>query len=59
MLKGGYHKNASLQADYNRYGRDAFTFEIVEHCKEQELRTLEQHYIDKGDNLYNIHEAAR
>lgn len=31
-LKRNRHKNASLQNDFNRFGIDAFSFEILEKC---------------------------
>ena len=36
-----------LQADWNKYGENAFTFEILEQCKEEERYNLEQQYLNK------------
>ena len=61
-LKKGRHRNAGLQADYDRYGRDAFEFSVIEDCShlsEPELRLREQEYINAGINLYNKFDAVK
>jgi group I intron endonuclease len=45
-LKGGYHKNALLQAAWNKYGQDAFAFEVLEYCGCDALLEREQYYFD-------------
>ncbi|MDD5309762.1 MAG: GIY-YIG nuclease family protein [Deltaproteobacteria bacterium] len=65
-LKMGSHRNTALQADWNAYGEDAFTFEILEvvketsepgFCVDDELTLLEQIWIEKqgpfGESGYN------
>lgn len=58
MLSIGYHWLKPLQEDWNKYGADSFTFEIVEVIKprddpdfdvEQELSLLEQIWLEKLD----------
>ncbi len=63
-LQMGCHRNRALQEDYNRYGKDAFRFEVVEEVKaskdpefnvESELEKLEELHkatLDRG-NVYN------
>jgi len=66
MLSIGSHDNAVLQQDWNRFGADAFTFEILEIVKpnddpifniDDELTLLEQIWIEKlqpmGERGYN------
>jgi hypothetical protein len=67
MLSIGRHNNAALQADWNRLGPDAFTFEILEAVKpsddprfnlDDELTLLEQIWLEKlglpGERGYNL-----
>lgn len=44
-LTNGEHHNNYFQNAWNKHGKDAFTFEILEVCKESELRAKEQHWI--------------
>ena len=57
-LSLGTHNNKALQEDYDKYGKDAFEFSIIENCEEHELLVLEQRYIDQGENLYNVNNAV-
>jgi group I intron endonuclease len=45
MLRSGKHDNSYLQHSWNKYGEDAFTFELVEQCAEQDLITKEKELI--------------
>ncbi len=59
QLKEGIHHNSKLQLDYNKYGYNNFTFEILEICKESELNEMESHYINNLQSFdknigYNI-----
>jgi hypothetical protein len=56
VLSTGAHINKALQADWNRFGADAFAFEIVEKVRpsdepsfkvEDELELLEQIWIER------------
>ena len=72
VLSIGSHINKALQADWNRFGADAFAFEIVENVKpsdnpafnvEDELELLEQIWIEKeepfGERGYNEGKKVR
>jgi len=59
------HASKALIEDWNKYGYSQFTFRILElidnrYIKSNELRKLEQSYIDKVDNqnLYNLKRAS-
>ena len=66
MLSIGTHRNEALQADWNKYGPEAFTFEILEKVRmsedplfnvNDELTLLEEIWIEKlqpfSGNGYN------
>ena len=66
MLTIGRHDNAALQNDWNQFGPDVFSFEILEivkpsddpsFCLEDELTLLEQIWLEKlqpfGEHGYN------
>jgi group I intron endonuclease len=66
ILSISRHDNAALQNDWNQYGPDAFSFEILEivkpsddpsFCLEDELTLLEQIWLEKlqpfGERGYN------
>jgi group I intron endonuclease len=66
ILSTGRHDNAALQNDWNQFGPDAFSFEILEivkpsddpsFCLEDELTLLEQIWLEKlqpfGEHGYN------
>ena len=36
MLRGGVHKNKKLQEEWNKFGKEAFVFEVLEVLKEKE-----------------------
>lgn len=61
-LKRGIHINKHLQAAWNKYGPDAFTFEVLEICKsENELVEREQWWINKlqsGKSKFGFNIAA-
>jgi group I intron endonuclease len=48
------HANARLQNAWTKYGSDAFLFEILEQCDEEQKLIREQHYIDAISPFYNI-----
>lgn len=50
-LKKGVHANKHLQAAYNKYGRQVFSFEILEYCNNFTER--EQYYINSLNPDYN------
>lgn len=55
-LENNKHHNKHLQAAWNKYGRENFSFKILEFCEPKETIELEQIYIDlsKHDLLYNF-----
>lgn len=66
QLRMGSHMNRELQQDWNRYGEDAFAFEILEVLKEKtegyfdrpgELKKLKEKWLTKlqpcGERGYN------
>ena len=66
MLCGGVHKNKKLQEEWNKFGEEAFVFEVLEVLKEKEdgyfdktgeLKELEKKWLDKlqpyGERGYN------
>ena len=52
-LKNGNHNNTILQRIWDKYG-NVFKFEVVEFCNEDILLEVEQRYIDKNIDGYNI-----
>lgn len=60
-LRGNYHPNKPLQEDFNKYGEEAFEWEILEEFESddkdalilEEARTI-QRYIQDGVDLYNV-----
>ena len=66
QLKWGSHRNRAMQEDWNRFGPDAFSFEVLDYLPsldgprqdlEEELTALEQLWMAKlepyGDKGYN------
>jgi hypothetical protein len=51
MLEMGSHRNPVLQADWKRYGPDAFVFEILE-----TVRVTDDPHFDLGDELTLLEE---
>ena len=45
-LKAGTHHNAGLQADWSKYGKNAFCFCVEEECRREELDELEADMIE-------------
>lgn len=52
------HKNPHLQAAWNKYGKAAFEFTIVEEVAAENLQAVEQTYLDHNHNGYNISKCA-
>jgi len=66
MLQNGEHKNIELQNDWNQFGKDAFTFEVLELLKKKDdpyfnakeaLKDLEEKWLEQlqpyGERGYN------
>jgi group I intron endonuclease len=45
-LNLGKHRNGYLQAVWNKYGKDAFVFSILEECSPDKLDEREQYWLD-------------
>jgi len=57
-LKGGYHDNPNLQADFDLHGESVFVSNILENCEPLELEKQETKYINKNRRrIYNIQKA--
>jgi group I intron endonuclease len=46
-LRRGDHPSKDLQADWDKYGADAFSFEVIEKCRSIYLKGLERTYIEE------------
>lgn len=54
-LNNNKHNNIHLQREYNKYGIENFIFEVVEYCDIENIRIIEQKYLDdifKTDDYY-------
>ena len=56
MLRANRHHSIHLQRAWDKYGKESFTFEIIEEVPEEELFDVEQMYLDCLDfeYLFNI-----
>ena len=72
MLRAGMHDNRALQKDWNDFGPDSFTFEILEEVRveespdfslDDELALLEEIWLERlepfGDRGYNLNRRIR
>lgn len=57
-LRRGIHPNQHIQAAYNLYGLDAFTFTVLQLCEEDVLLEWEQAYLDEWQPEYNLNPIA-
>lgn len=53
-LENNRHENCILQNAWNKYGKDVFECYIVEFCSEENLKSMEQKWIDILNPEYNI-----
>lgn len=58
-LRRGAHDNPMLQTDWNKYGDEAFTVEILEHCSPEALIERETAHVTSANSMdrsygYNI-----
>ena len=51
--------NKYLRFAYDRYGRDAFTFEILKECPDEILLEEELKYIQDLKPAYNLHKTGK
>lgn len=64
QLTDGKHHSRYLQRAWNRYGPQAFVFEVVEECQVDELLVREQFYIDERTvyprrMTYNVNPSSK
>lgn len=60
-LKNNKHENEHLQNAYNLYGEDSFVYEIIEECKENQLKEHEKYWIkyyNSKENGYNMSDGG-
>lgn len=57
-LRRGVHRNAHLQAAFNMYGEQAFSFDLVGVCDKADLLICEQRHLDLLNPEYNICRSA-
>jgi group I intron endonuclease len=57
-LRANKHKNRKLQAYWNKYGEEAFTFCLLEIAEPDQLIEREQAYLDAARPSLNINEKA-
>ena len=57
-LRKKIHGNQYLQNAFDKYGEENFSFNILEECSINELLIIEQQYLDKDKDLYNIAPAS-
>jgi len=58
-FKRNISENKYLQELYNKYGISCFKFEILEYCRVEKLKEVEQKYINQTLELYNICKNSR
>lgn len=58
FLNKGRHHNTPLQRAWDKYGKDAFVFELIEDCEKSRLINREQYYFDVRKPEYNISPTA-
>ena len=63
QLERGEHANDHLQRAWNKYGPDAFVFELVIRCSREDALFYEQRFLDAywdaGESCYNISRDAK
>ena len=58
LLRTGAHKNAHLQAAWNKHGEGSFVFEVLLECEVEELIEYEQLCLEEECPEYNICKVA-
>lgn len=61
-LRNGKHRNPYLQSDYNKYGPNAFDFDVIEYTNESDNDSLEKEHIEKARLLkkcYNVFDGGK
>ena len=60
-LKNNKHENSHLQNAYNKYGENAFEFEIIEECTKENIKDKEKYWIafyNSKNEGYNMSEGG-
>ena len=57
-LRRGEHKNPHLQSAWNKYGEDAFVFDVIERWEAEYLISMEQWWMNMLRPEYNIAPVA-
>ena len=57
-LRGGFHFNSHLQRAFNKYGPDAFVFEVIEYCESSKLIEREQFWIDYKKTSHTLYNSS-
>ena len=52
-LRQGYHTNHKMQQEWDEYGEEAFSFEVLTLCEIAELVDQEQWFLSMGNAQYN------
>ncbi len=59
-LRGNYHGNHKLQADFNKFGEEVFSWSIIEEYPKdkdtlllEEIKTIDR-FLREGKELYNL-----
>ena len=58
-LRKGNHFNMRLQMDFNKYGEEAFKFNLIQPVLREHLKEVEQTYLDEEKPYYNLSKQAR
>jgi group I intron endonuclease len=58
LLRKNSHHSIILQNAWNKYGEDAFMFEVLERCDPARCIIKEQSYLDARDPYYNVCKTA-
>jgi len=61
-LKHRKHHNSYLQNSYNKYGKEAFKFSIIEECTKDKLEEREQYWYEffkANSKVYNVRNDVR
>ena len=53
-LRSGIHYNSHLQRAWNKYGEDAFEFNVLEYCSDDKLSDNESWWIDYFDSTNKL-----
>lgn len=59
MLENKKHHSRIFQNSYNKYGKDAFEWKILQYCPKELCLKKEQWFIDVIKPYYNVHPNAR